>query len=231
MDKIKESIINNNITLIITTPFAKSLLITNILNELSIKDNKKTVLFSFGIRSEYYFKKLLSFLSGINIRLINKYLYPYATLSKNNKDKIESNNFISALEKIQSSNIIMIDQNKFTYKEYLDYILNYNEIETIIIDNFNSILSNEFYSIEEIFKIINKKNNKHYVFLVPDKNNEQDKIINKFSKYINNFILVNGNNYLDYRDIIIILKNKLKEKYLNIKFDKLNRIINDKESI
>jgi len=231
MDRIKESIINNNITLIITTPFAKSLLITNILNELSIKDNKKTVLFSFGIRSEYYFKKLVSFLSGINIRLINKYLYPYATLSKNNKDRIESNNFISTIEKIQSSNIIMIDENKFTYKDYMNYILNYNDADNIIIDNFNSILSNEFYSIEELFKIINKKNNKHYVFLIPDKNNEQDKIINKFSKYINNFILVNGNNYLDYRDITIIINNKLKEQKLNIKFDKLNRIINDKESI
>lgn len=231
MDKIKESIINNNITLIITTRFAKSLLITNILNELSIKDNKKTVLFSFCIRCEYYFRKLISFLSGINIRLVSKYLYPYTTHSKNIKDKIDSDKIIKALETIQNSNIVMINEQGFNNKDYIDYILNYNEIETIIIDNFNSILSNEFYSIEEIFKIINKKNNKHFVFIMTDKNNEQDKIINKFSKYINNFILVNGNNYLDYRDIIIILKNKLKEKYLNIKFDKLNRIINDKESI
>lgn len=230
MDKIKESIMNNNITLIITTPFAKSLLITNILNELSIKDNKKTVLFSFCIRCEYYFRKLISFLSGINIRLVSKYLYPYTTHSKNIKDKIDSDKIIKALETIQNSNIVMINEQGFNNKDYIDYILNFNDADNIIIDNFNVFLNKERYSIDKLFNIIKEKNKK-FVFIMTDKNNEQDKIINKFSKYIDNYILVNGNNYLDYRDIRIIIKNEYKERNLNIKFDKLNKIINDKESI
>lgn len=230
MDKIKEFIMNNNITLIITTPFAKSLLITNILNELSIKDNKKTVLFSFCIRCEYYFRKLISFLSGIDIRLVSKYLYPYTTHSKNIKDKIDSDKIIKALETIQNSNIVMINEQGFNNKDYIDYILNFNDADNIIIDNFNAFLNKERYSIDKLFNIIKEKNKK-FVFIMTDKNNEQDKIINKFSKYIDNYILVNGNNYLDYRDIRIIIKNEFKERNLNIKFDKLNKIINDKESI
>ncbi len=73
MDKVKEYILNNKITLVITSPNSKILSIINLLNELSIKGKYKTVLFSFNISCNYYLQKLISFLSGINNSIITKY--------------------------------------------------------------------------------------------------------------------------------------------------------------
>ena len=123
MDKVKEYILNNKITLVITSPNSKILSIINLLNELSIKGKYKTVLFSFNISCNYYLQKLISFLSGINNSIITKYFYPYVINSKKNRDKINRNKFIDSLEEIQSSNILMNSEKYAVDKDYLDYIL------------------------------------------------------------------------------------------------------------
>lgn len=123
MDKVKEYILNNKITLVITSPNSKILSIINLLNELSIKGKYKTVLFSFNISCNYYLQKLISFLSGINNSIITKYFYPYVINSKKNRNKINRNKFIDSIEKIQSSNILMNSEKYAVDKDYLDYIL------------------------------------------------------------------------------------------------------------
>ena len=73
MNEVKEYILSNQITLVITSPNSRTLSIINLINELSIKEKYKTILFSLNISCNYYLQKLISFLSGINNRLITKY--------------------------------------------------------------------------------------------------------------------------------------------------------------
>ena len=107
MNEVKEYILSNQITLVITSPNSRTLSIINLINELSIKEKYKTILFSLNISCNYYLQKLISFLSGINNRLITKYFYTHTMFGKYNGDKINRDRFLNSIEEIQSSNILM----------------------------------------------------------------------------------------------------------------------------
>lgn len=189
MNKIKEAILKNDITLIAITSQSKVSFIINLINELSIKDKKSTSLFSFNTRSQYYSLRLISFLSGLNRQLIRKYAYPYVTLSKNNTEAINRDKYIDAIEKIQKSNILMCSE-KYNNEDYLDYILNYSNSDVLIIDDFYSLLTKTKYNLSEVFSTIKNRKNSHIVLFIYGKDKTQESIIQEYKRYIHNFIFV-----------------------------------------
>lgn len=221
MDEVRESILNNDITLVVTTPLTRTLFIINLLNELSIKDKYRTFLYGVNIRCEYYFHKLISNLSGISRQLISKYYYPYISLSKNSKEKINRDKFIDAIEKIQDSKIL-ISNNIISLDE-----IDMNDV--LIIDNFNMFLDKTMYDLDEMIEILKRKKKGHLVLFINRKNKEDNKILKKYDEYIDNYIYVDGFNYLDYKDIFIRIKNGEIDKNIKLKFDKNNRNIEDME--
>lgn len=227
MNEVKENILNNEITLIITSPNSKTLSIINLLNELSIKDKYKTTLFSFNISSNYYLQKLIAFLSEININLITKYFYPYATLSKNNKDKINRDRFLDSIEKIQNSNILMNNEKYSFDKDYIDYILDYYKSDVLIVDDLYSLLDKTKYSLDEILKKVKEKKDIHLVLFTKSRCKEKEVI--KFKKIIKNYIFIDGYNYVDYKDVNINILNKT----FKLRFNKMNQIMeeNDEEEL
>lgn len=224
MNDIKEYILNNEITLIITSPNSKTLSIINLLNELSIKNKYKTTLFSFNISSTYYLQKLISLLSGINNNTITKYFYPHVSFSKHNKEKINRDKFIDAIEKIQNSNLLINNEKHITDKDYLDYILDYSENNVIIVDDLYALLDKTKYSLDEILIKVKRKKDIHLVLFIKTKNKE--KIIKKEGKIIKNHILIDGYNYVDYKDININILNKT----IKLQCNKLNQIIKEENN-
>lgn len=223
MDKVKEYILNNKITLVITSPNSKILSIINLLNELSIKGKYRTVLFSFNISCNYYLQKLISFLSGINNSIITKYFYPYVINSKKNRNKINRNKFIDSIEKIQSSNILMNSEKYAVDKDYLDYILDYSESNVLIIDDFYALLDKTKYSLDEILIKVKEKQDIHLVLFIKTKYKE--KVVRQFDEVIRNYIFIDGFNYEEYKEININILNKT----FKLQFNKMNQImkIND----
>ena len=219
MDKVKEYILNNKITLVITSPNSKILSIINLLNELSIKGKYKTVLFSFNISCNYYLQKLISFLSGINNSIITKYFYPYVINSKKNRNKINRNKFIDSIEKIQSSNILMNSEKYAVDKDYLDYILDYSESNVLIIDDFYALLDKTKYSLDEILIKVKEKQDIHLVLFIKTKYKE--KVVRQFDEVIRNYIFIDGFNYEEYKEININILNKTFKLQLN----KMNQIM------
>jgi len=219
MKELKEYILNNKITIIITSSNSRTLSIINLLNELSIKDKYKTTLFSFNISCNYYLQKLISFLSGININLIAKYFYPYAIFTKHNKDKINRDKFLDSIEQIQDSAILMNDK-KYVYdKDYIDYIFDYSESEVLLIEDFYMLLNKTKYSLDEILIRIKEKKDIHLVFFVNTRYKE--KIIKQFNDIIKNYIFIDGCNCGNYKDININILNKT----IKLKFNKMNQIM------
>lgn len=219
MDKVKEYILNNKITLVITSPNSKILSIINLLNELSIKGKYKIVLFSFNISCNYYLQKLISFLSGINNSIITKYFYPYVINSKKNRDKINRNKFIDSIEEIQSSNILMNSEKYAVDKDYLDYILDYSESNVLIIDDFYALLDKTKYSLDEILIKVKEKQDIHLVLFIKTKYKE--KVVRQFAEVIRNYIFIDGFNYVEYKEININILNKT----FKLQFNKMNQII------
>ena len=224
MNDIKENVLNNEITFIITSSNAKILSIVNLLNELSIKDNYKTTLFSFNISCNYYLQKLLSLLSGINTNIISKYFQPYARLSKCNKDKINRDKFINSIEKIQSSGILMNDKKYVADKDYIDYILDYSENNVIIIDDFYALLDKTKYSLDEILIRLKEKKDTHLVLFMNKINKE--KMVQEYEKIFKNYIFIDGYNYAQYKDIEINIMNKI----IKLRFNKFNQLITEEKN-
>ena len=216
MNDIKEYILNNDITFIVTSPNTRTLSIINLLNELSIKDKYKTILFSLNISSNYYLQKLISFLSSINSNLITKYFYPCSTISKKNKDKINRNRFINSIEKVQNSNILMNCEKYILDKDYIDYVLDYLEN-----DGFYELLDKTKYSLDEIKKRVNKRKNVHLVIFI--RTRYKKKVIREFNNKKQNYIFIDGYNYLEYKDININILNKT----IKLRLNKLNQIMEE----
>lgn len=219
MNEVKEYILSNQITLVITSPNSRTLSIINLINELSIKEKYKTILFSFNISCNYYLQKLISFLSGINNRLITKYFFPHTMLGKYNEDKINRERFLDSIEKIQSSNILMNSEKYVGDKDYIDYILDYSESNVLIIDDLYVLLDKTKYSLDEILTRVKKKQDIHLVLFVKTKCKE--KVVRRFAEVIRNYIFVDGRNYGEYKDINVIFLNKT----IKLRLNKMNQIM------
>ena len=221
MNNVKDYILNNEITFIITSPNTRTLSIINLLNELSIKDKYKAILFSFNISSNYYIQKLISFLSGISNNVITKYFYPCTTMSKCNKDKINRNSFIDSIEKIQNSKILMNCEKHTADNDYIDYVLNYSESDVLIIDNLYELLDKTKYSLDEIIRQVENKKDIHLVLFISARYKE--KVMKEFNKEIRDCIFIDGYNYGEYKDININILNKI----FKLRFNKMNQIMEE----
>lgn len=219
MNEMKENILNNKITLVITSHNSRTLSIINLLSEFSIQDKYKVSLFSFNIRCNYYLKKLISYLSGINTNLITKYFYPYATISKYNKDKINRDKFIDSIEKIQNSGILMSDAKYLSDTDYIDYILDYSKTDVIIVDDFSLLLDKTKYSLDEILTKVKDKKKFHLVLFLNSRNKEG--ILKKFEELIENYIFIEGYNDTKYKYLTIHILNKI----IKMRFNKMNQPI------
>lgn len=219
MNEFKEYILKNKITLVITSPNSRTLSIINLLNELSIKDKHKTTLFSFNISSNYYLQKLISFLSGINTSLISKYFYPCATINKHNMDKINRDKFLNSIEQIQNSNILMNDEKYNADKDYVDYILDYSKSNILIIDDLYALLDKTNYSLNEILLKVKDKKDKHLVLFVKAK--DKQKMLSQYEEIISDYVLIDGRNNIDYKDITVNILNKT----IKLRFNKMNQLI------
>lgn len=219
MNEVKENILKNKVTLVITSQNSRTLSIINLLNELSIKDKYKTVLFSFNISCNYYLQKLISFLSGININLISKYFYPYTTLSKQNMDKINRDKFLGSIEQIQSSGILMNNEKYDVDKDYMDYILDYSESDVLIIDDFNALLDRTKYSLDEILIMIKEKKDTRLVLFV--RTTCKERVVRQLMKVIKNCIFIDGCNDVGYKDIKVDIFNKI----IKLRFNRYNQLV------
>ena len=219
MKEVKEDILSNQITLVITSPNSRTLSIINLINELSIKEKYKTILFSLNISCNYYLQKLISFLSGINNRLITKYFYPHTMFGKYNGDKINRDRFLNSIEEIQSSNILMNSEKHVVDKDYIDYILDYSENDVLIIDDLYAVLDKTKYGLDEILTRVKKKQDIHLVLFV--KTRCKEKVVRQFAEIITNYIFVDGCNYMEYKDINVSFLSKT----LKLRLNKMNQIM------
>ena len=178
-DKIKE-ILKNKITLINVKERRKVPLIIELLEEFSIENNYKTYLFSLGIRSRYYNNALISKLSGIPKKIIQKYEYPYLLIVKNNQDKIDKEKYIKAIEIIQNSNIYMSDTILFD-EDIVDYLLLDSLEDILIIDNLYNFIMKSKYSELEIFKKLEETKMISHIVLFT--NTKQLEILNLEGNY------------------------------------------------
>ncbi len=160
-------LLNANLLIIKVKPRFKSSLIIELLNYFSLENNYHTRFYSLKFRSDYYIRKLISFTSGLDERLIIKYFYPCIGLSKNNKDHISKTKFIKSIEKIQNSPLIISSAKVFP-KDYLTYILEDQDYNILIIDNLTELLSKTKYSLKETLTQINNwaiKNKAHALII------------------------------------------------------------------
>jgi len=208
---LKNNILDNNITLIVTNQRITTFSILNLINDLSMKNNYKTCLYSTSIRSSYYSKKLVSLLSGINVRLLDRYYFPHLAISKNNKEKINRDKFIDTIERVQNSNLVMSDE-----KDYIDNISKH-KIDILIIDNLYNLLYITKYNLDELLNKLRKEKNMHFILFINKKDIDKNKIMNEFDKHINNFIFINGSNCVSHKDINIELINNNVANIFNFK--------------
>lgn len=182
---------------------SKTTIITYLLHEYGILKGRETLFYTFERRCDYYYRHILSRISKIDKRLLAKYLYPWLGLSHYNTDMINRFYFVSAIEKIQQSNLFMIGETINPGEDYLDNMLSMLEFDTstiIIIEDFDLLLERTKYSRKETIRKINEYAEKYEVHfvLICYKNSENK----EFSKY--------------YEISTTIEKEKKKTRILNI---------------
>ena len=148
----------------------------NLINEYAIKEHKSVYMPLFAVQKKYYLSKLIALLSGESYKLIETYLDPTLGVSHTQNQKINAEKFVSALEKIRASNLIL-NSTKFLDETYLEYIfLYYTKYNCIIIDDFEAFLKNTPEDVETIFKVIKKycKETKSEVIIFMNENQIED---------------------------------------------------------
>ena len=171
---------DNKVKLISLNKSRRVPLILDIVNKLAIINNNKTLLFSFNIRSEYYYRRLISHITGIDHKLITKYHYPYQQIGKCVYEKIDRDKYIGAIEAIQNSNLLMSSTKVFPEVDDLDYILDF-DADYLIIDNIKDLLRRTKYNFDEVIKKL-CESNKHIILFINDKG-KKDETLNKFKNY------------------------------------------------
>ena len=138
-------------------------LLTNFLYLYGIKENKNVYLQTFLLNSSYYVNQLISYISNIDFKIIESYMVPF-TIKSNclKRQKINSEDFIYALEKIRKSNIVISSTKIFEEQDWIDYIFDFNhEYQIIIVDNFADLLTKTKKSFKQIKLKIEKYSKKY----------------------------------------------------------------------
>lgn len=196
---------NENISVISSrNPKERIFLLINILYLYGIKENKKIYMQSFLLHTSYYVNRLISYISKIDFKIIESYMFPVS--NKNNTLKYKNINmkdFTFALKKIKESNIVIKDSKILDEQDWIDYIFNLNnEYQVIIIDNFECLLKNTKNSFKEIkIKIekYSKKYNTNVILFINEKELTKYKFNNWKVSNINSpftFTFNKNNNHL-----------------------------------
>jgi len=186
MNKIYDKILENKITVIQTNIKYKTQIIIKMLYYFGMEKKIKTFFFGFHLRSEYYVKKFISYLTGIDINLVAKYFLPCTGFAKGDFS-IDRNKFIDAIETLQKSSIIMSSE-KVSNEDYLTYLFNGYDEEIIIVDDLYMLKEKCNLSIEEIFKKMKElsKDKKIILFLKSTNSGEE------YVDYVDEFIYMDG---------------------------------------
>lgn len=173
---------NDNISVILSDNFKNRIpLLVNILEEYGIREQKRVYVQSFLFHSSHYVNCLISLISKIDFKLVESYMFPIGAKTKAViKEKIDDNEFMSALEKIRHSNIV-ISSNKVFDEDWLDYIFDktIEPYDVIIIDDFDKFLKESNKDIKTIKETIEEYSKKHNTSVILFANN---------SKLKNNFL-------------------------------------------
>ncbi len=167
---------NENISVISSrNPKERIPLLLNILYEYGINEKKSIYVQSFDVNSSYYINHLISLISKIDFKLVDSYMFPVGAKSNKLKsEKIDTKKFVSAIEEIRNSDIVISSSKIFNQELWLDYVFDIDSIkpyQVIIIDNFNEfVLKTEEY-ISTVRKRINeysKKYNAEIILFIND---------------------------------------------------------------
>lgn len=175
---------NDNISVILSDNFKNWMsLLVNILEEYGIRKQKRVYVQSFLFHSSHYVNRLISLISKLDFKLVESYMFPVGAKTKAvTKENIDYNEFMSALEKIRNSHIV-ISSNKNFNENWLDYTFDktIESYDVIIIDDFDEFLEKSYARIKTIKKTIeeySKKNNTCVILFAKDKT-----LKNKFSDW------------------------------------------------
>ena len=164
--KLVQNLWQNKITLINYEELSTTDLIINLLSLLSIKKQYKTHLYALKLRSEYYNRHLIKFLSGIDNKLLIKYFYPYVGVSKKYSGKIEDDKFLKTIELIQKSPLFMSSTIAYESKDYLSYVLLDSDEEIILIEDLDYLIKKANLNDQELIENIKKKQKEKRVIIL-----------------------------------------------------------------
>lgn len=205
----------------------KTTFMTYLLYEYGILKKEELLFYSFQKRNDYYYRHLLAKISKIDKKLLTKYLYPWLGFSHYNTNLINRFYFVSAIEKIQQSNLFMIGENSSLEIDYLDSILEMLELDTsriIVIEDFNLLLKKSKYNKKEIIQKLKECSLKYRVVIVLFMNGK--KIISK----LDSIFLVEEpiTTTLSKHMTLKIFQNQILQKSIMIEYNKNNYKIEKK---
>ncbi len=187
-----KTILKDDINLVIThdmdSSYDTTAILTNVINEVAIKDNKKVLYVTSpeeGIEDrEWYMANLVSLISGIDVTTTLAYLCPFSnTLNAYDRKEVNklpnSNKFIEALEKIKNSNLEIISTAYNSDPLYFIFDDQYSKesYDLIIIKNFDLIekfmyFKNDKYNensdmiYSDMIKLLENYTRKHHAKIV-----------------------------------------------------------------
>lgn len=157
----------------INSIFVKAPLLINILNELAIKEKRRVHVYPIEMNSVYYNAKLIAYLSGIDINLVRKYVYPwYFHEKKETMNAYEKDKFISAIEQIGESHLYMTSIRNGPIPNSISNMLDDEEMEYIIIDNIDIFIKRTNSSYENVLELMQKyaqKNHTKFILFTMNK--------------------------------------------------------------
>ena len=198
-NKIKESILNNKITLFCTNQNNVDL-IRDLIYSLSFEDDKATFMHCIEENNTTYTSELISKISGISSTQIEYYLSPcvpdmiynFSEKQLNSKfdiPNIDRNKYIDAVEKIQNKKIFITDKKTFSDEDNITHIFNTIDSDVIIVDDFFELLRQDDIRSSDALKRIKEEidgDDSHIVLFV---NNPSDMEIDLLEYgYIDNYI-------------------------------------------
>lgn len=167
----------------INSIFVKAPLLINILNELAIKEKRRVHVYPIEMNSVYYNAKLIAYLSGIDINLVRKYVYPWCFHEKKETmNAYEKDKFISAIEQIGKSSLDMTSIKNGSILNSIRDMLDDEEKEYIIIDNIDLFIKRTNSSYENVLELMQKyaqKNHTKFILFT----------INKSIKFPNHIVV------------------------------------------
>lgn len=164
---------NDNISVISSrNPKERIPLLINILYEYGIRQEKRILFQNFDIDTSFYINHLLSLISKIDFKLIESYMLPVDEDNHLKNKDIDNKTFLTALEKIRKSHIVIKNYKSWKDGNWLDYIFNFNNpYSVIIIDNFATFIEKTKMDINTIKRRINqysKKYNAEIILFIND---------------------------------------------------------------